>query len=154
MKFPVWPLRFLILIYFFYKMFVSNPPNPFASMVTFEGKAPGEIAGEMVVVLLFTFLFSLFYFYQISQGLIDMKGSIEVRKVRFRLFSIVFSIIFFSLAGLSLVNVDFSNIDIVDYSLELYTIFTFISVIASVVVIANDIKLFREFKRIKNANAL
>ena len=152
MKFPVWPLRILILIYFFYKMFLSDPSGPFTGLFEFEGKSAGRIAGETLAYLLFFATFGLFYFYQISQGLIEMKGGTEIKKIRFRMFSIVFSIIFFFLFGLSLINVNFPEIEIVSYLIELYTLFTLIAIIASIKVIVTDIKLYRAARQVKITN--
>ncbi len=146
MKFPIWPLGLLILIYIFYKMILTNSN---LTSFQFDRDSPSKI----FVFLLFFFVFLLFYIYQIGQVLREVKNSTDSDKNKFRLYSIIFSPIFFLLCAVSLINVPFSKIVLSEYFLELYTIFTFISILSSIVVTIKDIKLHRQYKHNKKLTA-
>lgn len=148
----IWPLRLLLLTYIFYKMFLSGS-NDWMMIKELENKDHINISGRVIGHLFFVFgtffLFGLLYFYQIRQILVEVGRSVKPINNKVRMYSIIFASTFFLLSSVSLFNVNLSNTSLVEYLIEFYTVFTSISVTASVIVIVRDIKLFTQERKIK-----
>jgi hypothetical protein len=140
-------LRIILVGYVIYKMFlVSFFPTMF--LTNLEGKSAGEITGTLIGLLLFIAIFIIYFIYQLKRIIVELNGKYSDGKDnRLRLFSIVFSIAFFTLSAVSLFNVRLGDVTLLMYLAEFYTVFTFIAVISSAFVGKKDILLYREFKR-------
>ncbi|MFM9945493.1 MAG: hypothetical protein ACKVQB_09705 [Bacteroidia bacterium] len=146
MKFLIWPFRIIILLYFFYKVYLAYWTLYVSDRLGLNAN-PGTMSGTYVGFILIAFIFGAFCFYQIRQSIIEIRHITATKKIRFRLLSIIFSIIFFTLSATSIVNLDFSQIEILDYLIEFYTLFTLVAFLSSIIVTMEDINLYRELRQ-------
>jgi len=159
MKFEKWQFRIVILGYIIYKMLLSSPLPSFSSIFRLEelnqktgGGYAGHITGTIIVITLFSFLFGTFFFYHIKQGISEFKNEKVYLKRRFRLISILFTSIFFLVAGLSLFNTGSQDITILlklNSWLDFYTIFTLVSTMTAFFIVFSDIKIYRMSKKVR-----
>ena len=140
-------LRIILVGYVIYKMFLVLF-FPKILLTNLEEKSAGEITGGLLVLLLFIVIFILYFIYQLKCIIVELNGKYsDGKNNRLRLFSIFFSIAFFTLSAVSLFNVRLEDVTLTMYLAEFYTVFTVIAVVSSAFVGKRDILNYREFKK-------
>jgi hypothetical protein len=147
MRIPTWILRVIILSYFFYKHVFYNPSGSTLRKIDFNQDLTAYAFGEYTALFLVILILSASFYYQIKQGLLEIRYPNTAQRVKFRGLSILVWALSFSLYGYSLINLDFSEIELVEYILYPYHIITFVSILAAIKVVSEDILLFVKVKQ-------
>jgi len=150
-SFTVPAIRTIAVLYFIYKMAFSDPNLNWRELIEFDNSSAGRMTGDIFIKVVFGLIFIAFIIYQFRQAKSESRQKASSSD-RLRLLSIIWSLIFYSLAAASIFNVtpEVSNTSFMNYLTELYTVSTLIGVAAGAFVIIRDIKIFRHLKNNKN----
>lgn len=145
-------LRIIAVLYFIYKIAISDPNLNWRRLLDFDNSSAGSMAGDIFIKVFFGLIFIAFILYQLRQSASDFK-EITPKKDRLRLISIIWSFLFFTIALMSLfnVNLEIDNTSITSYLIEFYTISTVVGVTAGIIIMIKDIQILKQLRNNKNA---
>jgi len=149
-KFFIPALRMISILYIIYKVFFSDLNLDWSKIIEFDNSSAAALTGDILIRVLFGFIFVTFIIYQFRQSKLEFRQKIN-RRSKLRLLSITWSILFYLLATISIFNVNLENENtmFIEYLTEFYTVSTIIGVIAGLIVIVRDIKIFALLRKNK-----
>ncbi|MGB0868396.1 MAG: hypothetical protein ACPGSD_02255 [Flavobacteriales bacterium] len=143
--------RIITVLYFIYKMVFADPNSDWSRLFDIDNSSIGAMVGDIFIKVLFGLIFIAFILYQLRQSVSDFKQS-TLKKDRLRLISIIWSLLFYPLALISIINVnlEITNTSFTSYLIEFYTLSTVIGVTTGIIILIKDIQIQKELKKNKN----
>lgn len=131
-------------------MAFSDPNLGWNRFLEIDNSSSGAMAGDLFIKIVFGLIFIAFVVFQLKQAISEFRQK-EPKKDRFRLVSLIWSFLFYSIALKSLFNVNLKmdQTSIGNYLMEFYSIATIIGVSTGVIVIIRDIQILKQLKKNK-----
>ena len=140
--------RIVGVLYFIYKMVFSDPTWSIFDLYKLNTTSAATLLAGIIFYTLFSaFLLGLLW-YQLRQAKYEYQGE-GLRKDLLRLFSVLWSLVFYPLALWSVLKINLvaAQISLIEYLIEFYTLATLIGSTAGLVALIKDIKIIIALRR-------